>query len=149
MLTDLSLLVTLGSVTCSQSSLDRSPLWVMSYGQLQCLPTSLYRFPMAGLLVIYLHKLYLTLRFDWLKPIGTIVPPARTYISLWKAYILLHLPKWIYFLRPEKRCISIMNFLRMLKFWEKKMLSISLKGKLRLKFSPDFEGYKKSSLIQK
>jgi hypothetical protein len=31
-----------------QTSLYRSPLWVRSYGQLQCLPTSLYRSPMAG-----------------------------------------------------------------------------------------------------
>ncbi len=46
--TDFSLQVALVRVPCSQTSLYRSPLWVRSYGQLQCLLTSLYRSPMAG-----------------------------------------------------------------------------------------------------
>jgi hypothetical protein len=45
MVTDLSLLVTLVGVPCSQTSLYRLPLWVKSYGRLQRLSTSLYRPP--------------------------------------------------------------------------------------------------------
>ncbi len=48
MFTDLSLQVTLGSVPSSQISHYRSPLWVRQSWQLQNLPISLYRSPLAG-----------------------------------------------------------------------------------------------------
>ena len=48
MFTVLSLQVALGSVPSSQTSLYRSPYWVRQSGQLQSLPISLYRSPIAG-----------------------------------------------------------------------------------------------------
>ncbi len=44
----------------------------------------------------------------------------------------------------QKRCISIKNFFRILKFWEKAMRSISFKGQSGLIFSQIWRALKKS-----
>jgi hypothetical protein len=48
---------------------------------------------------------------------------------------------------PKKGALVLRIFFRILKFWENAMLSISLKGKIRLNFFPGFGGLLKKSIL--